>query len=171
MKIKKALSWLVRNPMEVIAAVGLTVDILLTAFNGICRYAFRWTWNAAGDITTIAFAWLVFCGGAAVYKRGGHYGLDFVITRLPKHIRRVAKVICRTIILAALMLAAYLSFDLMTRVGGKIMANTRVSYIWYDMSAAVGFTFMVLYEIINDIKAIKEFIREQKLESGKGAQT
>ena len=158
MKTKNILKWLACNSMELIAGIALTASILITTVNALTRYTIRVTWNPGTDITTLCFAWVVFCGAAAAYKRKMHYGIDILVSHLPAKVKPYLEIPTHFIVIAALAYVTYLSFDLSVHVGGKILSNTKISYFWYDLSAIIGFTYMTVYEVIftvEDIKALK----------------
>lgn len=142
--------------MELIGGTALVFSILITTVNAITRYSMRVTWNPGTDITTLCFAWVVFCGAAAAYKRKMHYGVDLIIKRLPAKAKKVVGLISHVILLFVLGFALYLAIYLTSHCGAKIMTNTRISYVWYDLSAVVGFAFMFVYEIIDSVRAIKD---------------
>ena len=150
--MKKALKWIVRNPMEIIAAVALSASILISVINGLTRYFIKYTWNPGTDVNTLCFAYVVFCGSAAAYRRKMHYGIVKV--------RKTIELITHVITLVVLALATVLAVSLMKNVGGKIMPNTKISYVWYDLSAVLGFAFMAIYELKHTIELFKNFRKE-----------
>lgn len=162
MRAKKAICWIACNPMDIISAVALTVSILLTTFNAFTRYCFRYTWNPSIDIIQLCFAYTVFCGSASAYKRKMHYGIDIVISKLPPKMRQIVGLITHVILLVALGYATYLSADLMLHVGGKVLATTKISYAWFDLSAVIGFFFMTLYELQWGIDDLKKFLKAKE---------
>ena len=164
MKLKKALKWILLNPMEIIASAALIFSISISVVNGLTRYFIKYTWNPGTDVNTICFAYIVFCGSAAAYRRKMHYGIDVFVNLLPEKVRRIVDVVTHLVILAALVLATYLSVSLAMNVGGKIMPNTKISYFWYDLSAVLGFAYMAIYEaqhIVQMLKSLKTTKKEE----------
>lgn len=155
MKLKKVLKWIALNPMEILATAALVAAILMAVVNAITRYTIHWTWNPVTDLTTLSFGWMVFCGAAAAYKRKMHYGIDLLVSRLPHAAQSVVLVLSHIITAVALITATYLAFDLCRNVGGKQLPNTKISYLWYDLSAVVGFLYMSIYEIQQTVEIIK----------------
>lgn len=156
MKIKKYLKWVVSNSIELIAASALVASIFITTINAVTRYTLRYTWNPGTDITILCFAWVVFCGAAAAYKRKLHFGIDFAIAHIPERIRRFIELPTHLLVIFILAYATYLSFNLATHTGGKIFTNTKISYFWYDLSAVVGFAYMTGCEIFHTITNFKD---------------
>lgn len=162
MKIKKALKWIVCNPMEIISSAALILCILVTVVNALTRYTIRWTWAPTTDVCTLCFGYIVFCGSAAAYKRKMHYGIDIFVTRLPKAVRNIVSVLAHLLTIFGLVLATWLSVELVQKVGGKILPNTKISYVWFDLSAVLGFGYMAYYEIVQTVEDIKRIVSERK---------
>ena len=162
MKIKNALKWIVCNPMEIISGAALILCILVTVVNALTRYTIRWTWAPTTDVCTLCFGYIVFCGSAAAYKRKMHYGIDIFVTRLPKAGQNIACILAHLFTIFGLVLATWLSVELVQKVGGKILPNTKISYIWFDLSAVLGFGYMAYYEIRQTIDDIKRIVSERK---------
>ena len=158
--MKKALKWIARNPMEIIAAVALSASVLISVINGLTRYFIKYTWNPGTDVNTLCFAYVVFCGSAAAYRRKMHYGIDALVNKFPTKVRKTIELITHVITLVVLALATVLAVSLMKNVGGKIMPNTKISYVWYDLSAVLGFAFMAIYELEHTIELFKNFRKE-----------
>lgn len=165
--MKKTLKWILCNPMEIMAAAALTASILISVTNGLTRYLIKYTWNPGTDVNTICFAYVVFCGSAAAYRRKMHYGIDVFVNMLPGKIRKVMEVIVHLVTLTALAVATFLAISLTRNVGGKIMPNTKISYFWYDLSAVIGFAFMTIYELKQTIGLLKAFVSKEKGEKEK----
>lgn len=162
MNLKRALKWILQNPMEIISSAALILCIFVTVINAITRYTIRWTWNPSTDVCTLCFGYIVFCGSAAAYKRKLHYGIDIFIARLPKAARQVACLLAHGFTIFGLILATWLSIQLTMNVGGKILPNTKISYFWFDLSAVLGFAYMAYYEILQTIDDIKNMMKNRK---------
>lgn len=160
--MRKALKWIALNPMEIIAAAALIASILISVINGLTRYTIQYTWNPGTDVNTICFAYVVFCGGAAAYRRKMHYGIDVFVNMLPEKVRKVVEVLTHLVTLIALGVATCLAVSLAMNVGGKIMPNTKISYFWYDLSAVIGFAYMTIYEFQQTLEVLKAFGKTMK---------
>lgn len=154
--------WILSNLMELVGCVALVSAILITTINAVTRYTMRITWNPGTDITTLCFAWVVFCGAAAAYKRKMHYGVELLISRLSPQARILAAKLTHVLLTLIIGYAFYLACYLAGHCGAKIMTNTRISYFWYDLSAVVGFAFMLLYEIRDTICVFRDDFRRKK---------
>lgn len=155
MKLKKAMLWVVKNPMEIVAAAALLATILITVFNAVTRYTIKYTWNPGTDVCTICFGWAVFCGAAVAHKRKGHMGITILVDMLPEKVRWAFDLLIHIIMAAGLIYVTILAYDLMMNVGGKVLPNTKISYFWFDMSAVVGLGFTAFYEVLHTVEHIK----------------
>jgi TRAP-type C4-dicarboxylate transport system permease small subunit len=71
--------------VELFVANAANVVILATIFwNVLSRYVLETPVAWAEDVTSIAFAWFIFIGMAAVHNRRGHIGVDLLASLLPK---------------------------------------------------------------------------------------
>ena len=91
-----------------------------------------------------------------------HYGIDIFVTRLPKAARNIVSVLAHLLTIFGLVLATWLSVELVQKVGGKILPNTKISYVWFDLSAVLGFGYMAYYEIVQTVEDIKRILSERK---------
>lgn len=91
-----------------------------------------------------------------------HYGIELVVNKLPGKVSRIVRLFTHFLLIAILVYGTWLSYNLCLKVGGRIMSNTRISYLWFDLSALTGFAFMSLYEVENTIKAVREFTSNGK---------
>ncbi len=89
---------------EVLACVSLVLVVLAVAWGVLTRYVTAQPAPWAGEVAVMAFAWLVFLGSAAGFKRGMHASVDLLTARLPGMIRRPLEIL---VDLAVLAFAAY----------------------------------------------------------------
>jgi TRAP-type C4-dicarboxylate transport system permease small subunit len=66
-----------------ITNTALVVILVTICWNVVFRYVLKTPVSWAEDVTSIAFAWFIFIGMAAVHNRRGHIGIDLVTSLLP----------------------------------------------------------------------------------------
>ncbi len=139
--------------------VGMTLDgIALVAFVALFLLLFgnvlvRWlgVFSMAwfDEIVEMAFAWMVFFGAAALYRRGEHFRVDWLDERLMSR-PRLRNTVLIVVSLISLLFLGYLLF-----YGWRLVARTndvtpifaisrRILYIGIPISASL----MVIYEVI-----------------------
>ena len=153
MKHKKDLRWLLLNIEEIISTVALTVMLIICSCNVVARYCLKDALSWADEVCVLMLAWTTFVGSAAAYKRNMHFGMDFIVDRLPGGGKKVLRMAINVILLAACGYLTYLSIDF-TMKAVKIMPFSRLSYKWIDSSAIVGFASMTIYSLIYLIQGL-----------------
>ncbi len=143
---------------EYIASIALLITLLSTGINVFTRYVLRFTFFWYTDITILAFAWMVFCGVAAAYRRHRHFGVDMLVNTFPEKFRVWFIVFMNIILTVIIILVAYSGYLLTKKVRGKQLPTILLSYKWYDASIVFGFGLMTIYSIIDIIKSIKHAI-------------
>ena len=158
MNLKSALKRVATNLPEILAGTALVVIVILECSNAICRYAFKYTFIFVDDCVVVAFAWAVFAGTAAAYRRKMHYGLDVLTNILSKKVQPYFHVFLQVIISVLLFFLAYLSIVLLINSGDKILFTTGISFKWVDLAVVYGLVMMSVYSImflIQDLIVIK----------------
>ena len=73
---------------EVIAVLALLVTVGSVGWGVLTRYVTAQPAPWAGEVAGMGFAWLVFLGAAAGYKRGMHVSIDMLTQLLPQRVER-----------------------------------------------------------------------------------
>ena len=89
---------------EALAGAALVVVVLAVAWGVITRYVTAQPAPWTGEVAGLAFAWVVFLGAAAGFKRGLHVSIDLLVRRLPA---LVARPLARAVDVLVLVFAAY----------------------------------------------------------------
>ncbi|QTQ16432.1 TRAP transporter small permease [Treponema parvum] len=139
--------WIIRNIEEMICAFAAFTMILICTANVFGRYVFNHAISWADEVNICLLAWVTFVGAAAGYKRHRHYGMDFILTRLPRKAKKTLRIILNSIIAATCMFLTYHSFVFAANAR-KVMPYTRLPYKYIDASALVGFASMAVYSVI-----------------------
>lgn len=154
----KSIKWLRRIAIyfpEYIASVALLVTLLATGINVFSRYVLKYTFFWYSDLTVLAFGWMVACGTAAAYRRHMHFGIDILVSKLPKKARAIFQIFI-TLLISVIMALVFYSCVLLTKnVSGKQFPTILLNYRWYDVSFVVGFGLMFIYSMIDLVKEIK----------------
>jgi len=145
---------IILNLEEIIIACAAFAMTIICSVNVFTRYVMHKPISWADEINICLLAWITFVGSAAGYKRNLHYGMDFILTRLPYNGRKVLRIIINILILLTCTFLTYHSFIFMINAK-KVMSYTRLSYKYIDASAVVGFTSMTIYSAVYLYQAIK----------------
>jgi TRAP-type C4-dicarboxylate transport system permease small subunit len=141
----KKLKFILVNLEELVACVFLAILLILTISNVAVRFStgrsFAWT----EEISYGCYAWVVFVGASAVYKRGLHSSIDLVVQLLPEKIQRVISFCTSLLMLAAIVWVAYLSVGFTYHAYTKLTAILYIPYSYIDVSLVVGFGLMIIH--------------------------
>lgn len=152
-KKTKGLLWILYNIEEIIATIALTIMLVVCSCNVIARYCLKDALSWADEVCVLMLAWTTFVGSAAAYKRNMHFGMEFVIDRLPYTGKKILRLFVTFMLIFVSGYLTYLSFGF-TIKAVKIMPFSRLSYKWIDSSAIVGFASMTIYSVIYLIQGI-----------------
>lgn len=156
----KSLKWLLSNFEELVSGVALAVTVLVIGFNVIMRYFFSASMNWAEELSAIAFAWVIFVGSAACYKRYMHIGIDVLVNVFPPEARRILD-LATAVFLAGLNVYLFiLSLQFSISAWEKPTAVLLWPYTVVDGSAALGFAFMIWHSIRHAVDRIKRVPRQ-----------
>ena len=143
MKIKK----LLKNLDGIIAGITLSVTAVVTIINVILRYVFSFGIPWAQEVTVTCFSWSVMLGMSYAYKHNMHWGIDFLVTKLPEKARWFVYVTIYTILLIGCSILTYFGIQISINGWFKVTAYFQMPYTYKYLSAAMGFFLMCVYSL------------------------
>ena len=96
----RSFGWFVDQFEEIVASVAIVVVVLSVGWGVLTRYVTSQPATWAGEIATLAFAWVVFFGASACIKYQMHPTIDLLLNRLPRGLRRVVAGLNHLLLLA-----------------------------------------------------------------------
>ena len=162
--MKRILKFFENDLPLVISGVALAASVTIAVVNAILRYTISHPIPGADAIITLCFAYTVYVGSAAAFKKGAHYGVDVFVTKFSPKNQLIIKTVLDILIFVIMCLCFGLAFKLTMNAGNKRFEGLKASYVVYDFSAVLGFAYSILY-------AIEFVISDMKKLSGKEAQT
>ncbi len=96
----RGFGWFVDQFEEIVASVAIVVVVLSVGWGVLTRYVTSQPATWAGEIATLAFAWVVFFGASACIKYQMHPTIDLLLNRLPRGLRRVVAGLNHLLLLA-----------------------------------------------------------------------
>jgi TRAP-type C4-dicarboxylate transport system permease small subunit len=94
------------------------------------------------EIAYLCFAWVVFVGAAAAYKRNLHSGIDMLVKALPVQIKKPVAIFGMLLTLAACLIMVGLSFNFAVQAWEKYTPYLYIRYTFIDIAVTAGFVFM-----------------------------
>ncbi len=153
------LKFILQNLEDIVAAVFISVTTILVIINIILRYIFNSGLVWSEEVATGCFVWSVFIGAVAVFKHRGHVGVDLVVKRLPKAIRRGVTLLTDVILVVLNGYMAYLSVLYIQTSYTKMTPVMGVSSAYISSSVLIAFVLMTVYSVkfvIEDLSGKKE---------------
>lgn len=133
------------NIEEIIAAFFLSVLLILTIANVALRFTTGRSLAWSEEISYLCFAWVVFVGASAVYKRGMHSSIDIVVHFLPESLSRILAFGVTLVITAAIAVVGWLSLELTYNAYTKLTPILYIPYTFVDLSITTGFALMLVH--------------------------
>jgi len=144
--VKNRILYAITHMEEIIAASALSCMAFTACINVFTRYIMNNPLTWAEELECICLVFATFVGGAACYKRNLHYGMDFLVDRLPENGKMFLR---KTLLLLFIVLFIYLTglsykFALSA---SKTTTFFRIKYKYIDFAAVLGFGSMAFYSL------------------------
>lgn len=150
-KVKKLLC----NFEEAVAGVFLLVLLVLTTWNVVKRWVTGASLPWTEEISYLCYAWVVFVGASAGYKRCLHSSIDLMVQLLPEKVRKMAAVLTTVLTLVVIAAVALLSFWLCKEAYTKLTPILHIPYTFVDLSVAVGFVCMCIHGVVKIYQIVR----------------
>lgn len=160
-----------------------TIGLLLAAMvvlvfgNAAGRYILNAGVAASEELARLGFVWLIFLGAVLAVRERTHVGVDMMVRRLPRGLRRLCLLLCNLLILYALWLFAEGSWQQVV-VGLKSqLPVTGISLATFAAAGLVSSVAMALLFLIDlvrlalgrltdeELVQVKELVDEEMLEN------
>ena len=129
---------------EGVAGTALVVVVLATCWGVVTRYITAQPATWAGEVATIAFAWLVFVGAAAGFKYAMHVTIDMAVALLPNRVRHILMAAADLLVLAFLLTLLALSVEFSINAWGDPTSVLRLPRTVTYAAVVVGSLCMLL---------------------------
>lgn len=149
------------------AGGALVIMTLIVAVNSLSRYFFNSPLMVVEEVATAMFVWLIFMGASICYKQKMHIGIECFVGLLPMKIQKIIAIIVDLVLIIANGLLVGLSLKLTLSAWSKLTPVLRIPYSFIDVSAFLGFLFMLIFSIefiVFDIKNFNDSKNIQKIE-------
>ena len=135
---------LLGNFEEIVSGTALVVVVASASWGVFTRYLTRTPATWAGELATLAFAWVVFVGASACFKRTGHVSIDLLVNLLPQQARRAIQALADLLVLAFCVCVAVLAARLSIQNWDNPTSVMRVPIATSYLAVVVGFGMMTL---------------------------
>jgi TRAP-type C4-dicarboxylate transport system permease small subunit len=137
--------WILAEIEELIAGVALVVVVLAVCWGVLSRYVTTQPAPWAGEVAGIGFAWVVFVGAAAGFKRGQHVSIDLLVIHLPAPLRLAIGWAIDLLLLAFAAYVTWLGARFTLQNWGNPTSVLRLPYSVVYAAVALGFLSITLH--------------------------
>jgi len=132
---------------EILATLALIVVVGSVSWGGLTRYVMPHPANWTSEMSSIGFAWAVFLGSAAAFRRGGHIMIDTILMILPSGAARLVQIMAALITLLVLAVISVLAIRFTLSTTDIPTTVLRLPQAVIYAAAAVGFCLMTLRHV------------------------
>lgn len=143
------------NIEEIAAGAGLVLVMAITAYNIFNRYVLEQSAVWAPELAGILYAWVVFLGASAAWKRNMHIGIDVIVRHLPPRGRQSIRILSDMVLIAFLAYTTYLAVSITISAQTRVSPVMRVPYSYVYASAAIGFALMLVRRMLSLAQALR----------------
>lgn len=149
--------------LNLLIAVCLAVMSILVFLNVVLRYGFNSGITWSEEMARFLFIWLTFFGAIAALKDNEHLGMDTLLKKLPKGLKKIAYVLSNLIILWTLYLVLDGSLKMtQLNMDSKAPATGLPLSFIYGIGVVVGISMGIIV-LINLYRVLFNKIDEQQL--------
>ena len=152
----------------ILAGTAMSIAVIATFLNVICRYCFNHPIYQAEEIATSMFVWLVFVGASACFNENMHIGIDCLVNLLPVKARKGVQIFTDVAMILINIVMAYMAITITISARMKLTSALRIPYSFIDAAAAIGFVCMTVHSVEFLIRDIKSFNVRETTEGGEG---
>lgn len=132
----------VANAEEVVTCFALALVVLSVCWAVITRYITATPATWAAEISAAAFAWLIFIGSAAGFKRGLHVAIDMLVEALPPALNRLVMMVVDVLMFSFCLYISVLSWGFTMDNWDNPTPSLHMPYAIHFMGASIGFMLM-----------------------------
>jgi len=141
---------------EIIASVALAIVVASVSWGVLTRYALERPANWTSELSAICFAWAVFVGAAAAFRRGGPIAIDAFVDLLPTMASRILRIAAATIVFATLLTMTVLATRLTLSTTDVPTTVLRLPQAVIYAAAACGFALMTLRHAVSSVRQLRQ---------------
>jgi TRAP-type C4-dicarboxylate transport system permease small subunit len=135
---------LIDNLEEIVSGAALVIVVASASWGVFTRYLTRTPATWAGELATLAFAWVVFVGASVCFKRGGHVSIDMLVNFLPRVLRARLQAAIDVVVLVFCVSVAVLATRFSIQSWDHPTSVLRVPVSVNYLAVAVGFGMMAI---------------------------
>jgi TRAP-type C4-dicarboxylate transport system permease small subunit len=154
MQFRTAATRIVGAAEEVAAGVGLILVVVITLYNVVNRYVLQQSAAWAPELAEMLFAWVVFLGASAAWKRGMHISISVVVRQLHPRAQAFVRLLGDVILIGFLAYATFLAVKITISSHARVSPVMRVPFSYVYASAALCFALMLVRQVASAARSL-----------------
>ena len=145
-----------------IAAVVLSILIILTFAGVIWRRVFGSPFTWLEEVQLACMVWIVFAAGGAAFRTGNHVAIEMVYDMLPKKAQKVVSILISVVLVLTLgyLFMQSLGFLQIFMKSGRSTPMLHIPYLYIYGIAPVSFVVMIVSWFYSLAKGVKSEAKE-----------
>lgn len=145
-----------------IAAVVLSILIILTFAGVIWRRVFGSPFTWLEEVQLACMVWIVFAAGGAAFRTGNHVAIEMVYDMLPKKAQKVVSILISVVLVLTLgyLFMQSLGFLQIFMKSGRSTPMLHIPYLFIYGIAPVSFVVMIVSWFYSLAKGVKSEAKE-----------
>ena len=166
------------NFEEVVAGSALFLMTACVFFNTFGRIFFKKSFATLDELSYLFFAYVIFVGSSALYKRYGHGVIDLVVRLLPEKIQAAISAVISALLVFICGLTFYLSCGYCLSAWTRYSQTLRIPQSFTAFALVLGFFFFLknvitkkdyfheipIYEGIYEVDSLDDIVEDTKLQ-------
>lgn len=132
----------IRSPEQLVMNVAFIVLLIAIGWGVLSRYVVPTPATWVGEVTGIAFAFLIFVGAAEVHRRAQHVSVDLLTALLPRRAQRVLSLGVDLLVVLLCFYIAYLGARHAYASHGSTTSMLRIPLSVAASGLTLGFAMM-----------------------------
>lgn len=151
----------VEETLTAIFLVAMVLDVFIAT---VGRYTALFSLPWAEELSRFLMIWLVFVGAGAVAGEGGHYGVDIVVTNLPRLGQKICLILTDIFISAFCIFVAWYGMQNVISQFQKAQQSPAMHVpIWIMyLSVIIGCVLVLLQYVYHSVITIRKMNQEEK---------
>lgn len=150
------------NIEEIITGIAMCIMTILVVINVFCRMALNTSYPWVDEISYICYAYVIFVGSSALYKRFGHSAIDLIVRAFPDKVQAVVSTFSTVLLLGTNGLCFVLSIGFCGSCWTRRTQVLRIPYSFEAFALVLAFGFMTLHSImfLKNVLKKKDYFHE-----------
>ena len=158
-KKRNTARWFLRNPLEAICIFIATTLIVIVFLQVVLRYAFHSPLAWSEESATFLFQWFNFLGAAVAVRRGFHFQVDLVVSRLSGPSKAATQILGSIVIFAVAYIMLRMGIEMTNLSKDYIYPSLQFSSAYSYVAIPISGALIIIFQIPIFIREIKTLIK------------